>query len=119
MQTKGEAAAIQSVLFLSSRLALSGSIEMLAVIPASNEWCRIGSCCLSMFELRLSESCFLKVSAPVDSPMRQVLWQDKFKTLLHHVDSEKNLSGMVDLLSCCGWQLCKPIRENAFVFKST
>ena len=28
-----------------------GSFEMLAVIPASNEWCRIGSCCLSMFEL--------------------------------------------------------------------
>jgi hypothetical protein len=25
---------------------------------------------------------------------------------------------MVDLLGCCGWQLCKPIRENAFVFKS-
>ena len=44
-----------------------GSFEMLAVIPASNEWCRIGSCCLSMFELWLSKSCFTKVSAPVDS----------------------------------------------------
>ena len=56
-----------------------GSFEMLAVIPASNEWCRIGSCCLSMFELWLSKSCFTKVRAPVDSPLRQVLWQDKFK----------------------------------------
>ena len=55
------------------------SFEMLAVIPASNEWCRIGSCCLSMFELWLSKSCFTKVRAPVDSPLRQVLWQDKFK----------------------------------------
>ena len=67
MQTKGEAAAIQSVLFYLPGLHCRGSFEMLAVIPASNEWCRIGSCCLSMFELRLSESCFFKVSAPVDS----------------------------------------------------
>ena len=67
MQTKGEAAAIQSVLFYLPGLHCRGSFEMLAVIPASNEWSRIGSCCLSMFELRLSESCFSKVSAPVDS----------------------------------------------------
>ena len=50
MQTKGEAAAIQSVLFYLPGLHCRGSFEMLAVIPASNEWCRIGSCCLSMFE---------------------------------------------------------------------
>ena len=67
MQTKGEAAAIQSVLFYLQDLHCRGSFEMLALIPASNEWRRIGSCCLSMFELRLSESCFSKVSAPVDS----------------------------------------------------
>ena len=66
MQTTGEAAVIQSVPFYLPGLHCRGSFEMLAVIPASNEWCRIGSCCLSMFELRLSDSCF-KVSAPVDS----------------------------------------------------
>ena len=77
MQTTGEAAVIQSVLFYPPGLHRRGNFEMLAVIPASNEWCRIGSCCLSMFELRLSDSCFFKVSAPVDSPLRQVLWQDK------------------------------------------
>ena len=97
--------------FFIFQVALSGSFEMLALIPASNEWCRIGSCCLSMFELRLIESCFSKVSAPVDSPLRQVRWQDKFKRSASRRQIGENLSGMVDLLGCCGWQLCKPIEK--------
>ena len=75
MQTKGQAAVIRSAPFYLPGLHCRGSFEMLAVIPASNEWCRIGSCCLSMFELWLSKSCFTKVSAPVDSPFRVGVWR--------------------------------------------
>ena len=75
MQTKGQAAVIRSAPFYLPGLHCRGSFERLAVIPASNEWCRIGSCCLSMFELWLSKSCFTKVSAPVDSPFRVGVWR--------------------------------------------
>ena len=118
MQTKCEAAVIAKRPFFIFQACTVGEVEMLAMIPASNEWRRIGSCCLSMFELWLSDSCFSKVRAPVDSPLRQVLWQDSSNLSASRSQIGENIQA--------GWLICwvaetgdpcKPRIETTFVFK--
>ena len=105
--------------FLSSRFALSGKFRD-AGRASSFKWVVPDRFMLPIHVWTSTQwFMFLQSQCARWFPTATSALAGQVQTFLHHVArSEKNLSGMVDLLGCCGWQLLQTKERNDICIQS-
>ena len=122
MQTKGQAAVIRSAPFFIFQVCTVGEVSK----------------CWPWFQLQMSGAGQVHVAYPCLNfdlvihvfpksvhplirwfPIATSALAGQVRTFQHHVArSERNLTGMVDLLGCCGWQLLQTKERNDICIQS-